>query len=166
MSWTSFYLAKSWPHCLTGHTLPMQSTATLPQIANCFLPYRPAYLWQDIPVATWHRYATSINVVIHLSWYTGNNKLFLTLGKDRFMAVKASYIASGLSLRVHKNSRTLPHNATTFADIQYVLRFLHNYAEANAVLLPGRIPGYKRDDLQLLPSSTTKKVICTLDIHT
>jgi hypothetical protein len=38
------------------------------------------------------------------------------------------------------------------------LRFLRSYAEVNAILLPGRIPGYKRDDLQLLPSSTTKKV--------
>ena len=26
-------------------------------------------------------------------------------------------------------------------------------------ILPGRIPGYKRDDIQLLPSCTTKKVI-------
>ena len=33
-----------------------------------------------------------------------------------------------------------------------------NYAEKNAILLPGRIPGYKRDTIQLLPSSTTKKV--------
>ena len=28
----------------------------------------------------------------------------------------------------------------------------------NAMLLPGRIPGYKKDTIQLLPSSTTKKV--------
>ena len=28
----------------------------------------------------------------------------------------------------------------------------------NAMLLPGRIPGHKKDTIQLLPSSTTKKV--------
>ena len=28
--------------------------------------------------------------------------------------------------------------------------------EANAMVLPGRVPGYKRSDIQLLPSSTTK----------
>ena len=39
------------------------------------------------------------------------------------------------------------------------MRFLQAYAEDNAILLPGRIPGYKRDDIQLLPSSTTKKVV-------
>ena len=84
---------------------------------------------------------------------------FFISGKDRFMAVIASYIASGLTTRQHRNSHTLRHNAISFADIQHALSFLHNYAEAHAILLPGRIPGYKRDDLQLLPSSTTKKVI-------
>ena len=28
----------------------------------------------------------------------------------------------------------------------------------NAIHLPGRIPGYKKDTIQLLPSSTTKNV--------
>ena len=39
-----------------------------------------------------------------------------------------------------------------------VTRFLQNYAEKNAILLPGRIPGYKRDDIKILPSSQSKKV--------
>jgi len=39
-----------------------------------------------------------------------------------------------------------------------VVKFLQNFAETNAILLPGRIPGYKRDDVQLLPSSMMKKV--------
>ena len=82
------------------------------------------------------------------------------------MAIKASYIASRLTLRVHKNSRTVPHNATSFADIQHALCFLHNYAEANAILLPGRIQRFKRDDLQLVPSSTTKKVAIHRDTFT
>ncbi len=41
----------------------------------------------------------------------------------------------------------------------YVVTFLKNFAEANAILLPARIPGYKRDDVQLLPPSTTIKVL-------
>jgi len=36
-------------------------------------------------------------------------------------------------------------------DVQYVVHFILHYTEANAILLPGRIPGYKRDDVQLLP---------------
>jgi hypothetical protein len=36
------------------------------------------------------------------------------------------------------------------------------YAESNAILLPGCIPGYKRDDIPLLPSSTAKKAVWLL----
>ena len=39
-----------------------------------------------------------------------------------------------------------------------MVKFLQNYAEENALLLPGRIPGYKRDDIKLLPSSRSKRV--------
>ena len=31
-----------------------------------------------------------------------------------------------------------------------------NYSDDNAILLPGRIPGYKSSNVQLLPSNTTK----------
>ncbi len=64
----------------------------------------------------------------------------------------------GLDSRVHGNSKRLPANTLTFKDKENVKKFLCDYAQANAILLPGRIPGYKRDDLQLLPSCTTKKV--------
>jgi len=89
------------------------------------------------------------------------------VGKDRFTAVKASFIANGLTTRQHGNSKHLPHNALTFEDNTNVVTFLHNYAEANAILLLGRIPGYKRDDIVLLPSCTSKRVttpnyVCTV----
>ena len=72
--------------------------------------------------------------------------------------MKASYIANWLATRRHGNSKKLPHNALTFEENTNVITFLHNYAEANAILLPGRIPGYKRDDVVLLPSCTSKRV--------
>ena len=72
--------------------------------------------------------------------------------------MKASYLATGLTTRVHKRTNTLPHNVLSFDEVKNVIRFLNHYSEAHAILLPGRIPGYKRDDIQLLPSSTTKKV--------
>ena len=37
-----------------------------------------------------------------------------------------------------------------------------NIIEANAMILPGRVPGYKRSDIQLLPSSTTKHKVWEL----
>ena len=79
-------------------------------------------------------------------------------GKDRFMSLKASYSASGLTTRVHGNTKHAPKNALKFEEIKNLVSFINNYAEKHAILLPGRIPGYKKDNLQLLPSSTTKKV--------
>ena len=63
-----------------------------------------------------------------------------------------------MDTRVHKNSCQLPPRALSFAEKSSLVKFIENYAEQNAILLPGRIPGYKRDDLNLLPSSTSKKV--------
>ena len=60
--------------------------------------------------------------------------------------------------RVHGNTGKLPHNVTSYASIRYIVQFITNFAEQQAVLLPHRIPGYKRDDFKLLPSSITKKV--------
>ena len=93
--------------------------------------------------------------------HTYDNYLYVP-GMDRFKAIKGSYIANGLTPRVHGNHRRLPYNTLSYVEIRNVVRFLTTYAEIHALLLPGRIPGYKRDDIQLLPSSTTKKVKCVL----
>ena len=79
---------------------------------------------------------------------------FIT-GLDRFKNIKASYLASDLTTRTHGNTKRRPKNALKIDEIKN-LTFLYNYAEKNAILLPGCIPGYKRDTIQLLPSSTTK----------
>ena len=60
-----------------------------------------------------------------------------------------------LAPRQHGNLCRLPSNTISFPHTQRVVEFRHTYAEGNALLLPGRIPGYKRKDVQLLPSSTT-----------
>ena len=41
----------------------------------------------------------------------------------------------------------------------------HNLPDSNAMLLPGRVPGYKDSDVKLLPSSTTKHTIWELYIQ-
>ena len=60
---------------------------------------------------------------------------------------------------MHGNTGRVPHNALSLEDVQHIVQFILHYAEVNAVLLPGRIPGYKRDDVQLLPCSTTKRSV-------
>ena len=50
----------------------------------------------------------------------------------------------------------------THADISRVVNFFVNFAEDHALVLPGRVPGFKRFDIKLLPSSYTKASIWRL----
>ena len=81
---------------------------------------------------------------------------FLATGKDQYANIKGSCSENGIAPRVHGNTIRLPVKSLTFDDVSCVITFIRNYAEDNAVLLPGRIPGYKRSDLHLLQCSTTK----------
>ena len=80
------------------------------------------------------------------------------VGRQRIMALKESYLTNGLETRIHGNTKRPPHNQMTYRAICNVVKFLQNYAEQNAILLPGRLPNYKKDDIKLLPSSCSKKV--------
>ena len=79
--------------------------------------------------------------------------------KHKIDAIRSHYLEEGITTRVHKNSKLRPHNAPSFNDITRIANFLQNYSEQHAILLPGRIPAYKRDDMKLLLCSDTKKVI-------
>ena len=88
-----------------------------------------------------------------------------TVGNKRYRALKQHHSLHGLIPRVHGNAGKPRANALNPSELQYTTSFIINYAEANGVVLPGRIPGYKRSDLQLLPSSTTKRGVW-LEYHT
>ena len=70
-----------------------------------------------------------------------------TISHTKFNAIKGSWVEDGLLPRQRK--RSVPHNAVKLSEVEYVVRFVLRYAEDNAILLPGRIPGYKNDDLHL-----------------
>ena len=67
--------------------------------------------------------------------------------------------ALGLQPHAHCNASRLPHNALSFSSTQLFVRFIFNYADQHAILLPGRPPEYGRSDLQLFPSSVSKRAI-------
>ena len=100
-----------------------------------------------------------------LFWHAGRRvcrKTFLFLhaiSEKRLRNLQKSLRENSLTPRQHGNLRRLPSNTISFPDTQRVVEFLQCYSEANAILLPGRIPGYKRSDVQLLPSSTTKHLV-------
>lgn len=63
-----------------------------------------------------------------------------------------------MSVWTHGNSKRLPHNMLPQAVAEDIKNFLSNYVhvDENVVLLPGRIPGYKNDNIKLLSSCDTK----------
>lgn len=72
------------------------------------------------------------------------------ISKSRFQRLLEHYQNHGISVRVHRNSKRLPRNTLPRAIAEDVKNFLSNYAEENAVLLHGRIPGFKNEDIVLL----------------
>ena len=85
--------------------------------------------------------------------------MFLNLfgiSKSRLQRLLDHWQNYGMSVRPHGNSKRLPHNTLPQAVSEDVKNFLSNYVDENAVLLPGRIPGYKNDDIKLLSPCDTK----------
>jgi len=80
------------------------------------------------------------------------------VGKAKVHSKKNLFLDNGLEPREHGNTGNHPKHALTLDRILAVLQFVKNYAEQNAILLPGQIPGFKWNDVKVLPSSDTKKV--------
>lgn len=74
-----------------------------------------------------------------------------TVGRKRVYNLTKGLVENGLSPRTHGNAHRRPKHSLSYESTEYVVRFLISYAEQNALLLPGRIPGYSRSDIKLLP---------------
>ena len=86
--------------------------------------------------------------------------LFLhDIGDFRLRAIRAYYLTEGLA---HGHSGHTAPNALVLQDVNGIITFVMQYVENNGILLPGRVPGYKRDDIKLHPSSATKRAVWML----
>ena len=100
--------------------------------------------------------------------------LFLhSASRKRFCSLVKHYKTNGLTLRVHGKSKRLPNSASSVETVENVVKFIMNIAEEKALILPGRVPGFKRVDVKLLPSVLTKYSlwkthagICASQCHT
>ena len=81
------------------------------------------------------------------------------IGETRLKNLRKSLKESGIAPRIHGNTKCRPHHALSFNSVEYVVTFLLNYSVEHGLLLPGRVPGYSRSDIKLLPSSTSKRRI-------
>ena len=78
------------------------------------------------------------------------------LQRNRFHSLVKHYRKNGLSLRVHGNKNWLPSSTSSAETVKQVVKFILNTAEEQALILQGRVPGFKRIDVKLLPSNRTK----------
>ena len=66
-------------------------------------------------------------------------------------------VAHFLHICLHVGGRT--KTALKLEDVRHVNKFLLNMADQHGLVLPGRVPGFSRDDIRVLPSHFTKKAI-------
>ena len=71
------------------------------------------------------------------------------IGEKHFKNLKKHFSENGLSPCERGNQGRVPHHAITLHDARQAVTFLFEYAEMHAILLPGRVPGYRRTDLQV-----------------
>ena len=81
------------------------------------------------------------------------------IGRTCLKNLKRSLVENGIGPRTHGNTKRAPKHALSLPSVECVVRFLLNYAGQHGLLLPGRVPGYSRTDLKLLPSSISKRGI-------
>lgn len=89
--------------------------------------------------------------------------IFRRISQNKLTALLKHYVKNGLTPRQKKSGgRKYNTKALTVADTERVVMFLRNFAEDHGVNLPGRVPGFKRADIKLLPTSQTKSSIWRL----
>jgi hypothetical protein len=72
----------------------------------------------------------------------------------------AHYKINGPSEREdNRGGRKNNTKALSLDETRLIKRFILNYAEANGVSLPGRVPGFHRDDILLLPACLPKSKV-------
>ncbi|CAM4735586.1 unnamed protein product [Leuciscus chuanchicus] len=86
-------------------------------------------------------------------------KYLHTIGQDKLNVLIKHYKEHSVTPCIHGNKKRQPPNALKKDDNVYVAHFIFNYAETHGIHLPGRVPGFWRSDLKLLPTNCTKAMV-------
>ena len=63
-----------------------------------------------------------------------------SVSEKRLTALKNHLNIEGVTERLHGNTKKVPVNATTYEETEKLKLFIKNYANVNAVNIPGRVP--------------------------
>ena len=81
---------------------------------------------------------------------------YFRISQNKLTNLIKFYQQHGLVPRLKRcGGRVLSKGLLTVQDVQRVKQFITNFADVHAMSLPGRIPGFKRSDIQVLPTTET-----------
>ena len=84
-------------------------------------------------------------------------KFLHAISQDRLTSIIKLYKENGLVPKEKKSGgRSNQRSAYSYEDIKRSVAFITNYSEDHALVLPERVPGFRRESVKLLPSSETK----------
>ncbi|KAL8575671.1 hypothetical protein ACOMHN_055860 [Nucella lapillus] len=88
------------------------------------------------------------------------NGATLSISRNLLTRLSKHYQTEGLAQPSKKSGgRRSNTRSLKYQDTEAVKKFICHYAEDHAVSLPGRVPGFKREDIRLLPSAIPKSGI-------
>ena len=73
------------------------------------------------------------------------------ISQSTLKRMSKSYDMYGLSVNEHGNCKTTPAHALSFDDTTRIKKFIEEYANKNALPLPGRLPNCPKQTVLLLP---------------
>ena len=84
-----------------------------------------------------------------------------SISQNKLTAILKHYDKNGAIARAKPNwgGRKYNTKALTPEDTERAVQFLRNFAEDHGLVLPGRVPGFRRTDVKILPSSQSKALI-------
>lgn len=91
--------------------------------------------------------------------YSQVSRSLVSFSATSSITTSSTVIEVSNTARKHRNTSKPWVNAFDPSVVRQTTAFIINYAETHGLVLLGRIPGYKRSDLQLLPSSTSKRQV-------
>jgi len=84
-------------------------------------------------------------------------------GEKRLKNVKKQFLKEGIVPKQHSNvAKPCAMRSVEYEKRKQACSFIQNFAQNNALVMPGRMTNYKNPDLKLLPSSMTKKYVFDL----
>ena len=103
------------------------------------------------------RQRASVKFFLHGKQVCKSTYLFAHgVGNTRYRNLCKHYDAHGFTPRRHGNTGRCAANALSLNDEQNVINFITNFADYNAMPLPGRMPKMKDYTVMMLPSDVTK----------